>query len=151
MLKGSPPCIRLPITITVLEAIHRSLQASTNPDKVVTRLWVVSSSAFFGFFRLGELLPNSPAQFNPAADLAWGDVAVGSHTNPKMVQFHLKVSKCDQFGSGSNVIIGRVDSSLCPVTATLEYMKVRGDSLGPFFTDSSHKALSKQRFVKQIR
>ena len=33
------------------------------------------------------------------AGLAWGDVAVDNHTAPRMMQLHLKVSKCDQFGS----------------------------------------------------
>ena len=149
VFKGSPPRIRLPITVPILEAIHQSLVMSTNPDKVV--FWAVSASAFSGFFRLGELLPETPAQVNPATSLAWGDVAVDSHTNPKMVQFHLKVSKCDQFGAGSDVIVGHAESPLCPVTAILKYIELRGDSPGPFFIDSSHKALSKQRFVKHIR
>ena len=97
-LKGTPTRIRLPITVRILEAIQHSLATSTNPDKGV--LWAVSASAFFGFFRLGELLQESSTQFNPATSLAWGDVAVDSHANPKMIQFHLKVSKCDQFGAG---------------------------------------------------
>ena len=58
VFKGSPPRIRLPITGHILEAIHRSLATSANPDKLVP--WAVSTSAFFGFFRLGELLLNSP-------------------------------------------------------------------------------------------
>ena len=149
VLKGSPPRIRLPITVSILGAIHQSLETSTNPDKAV--FWAVASAAFFGFFRLGELLLNAPSQFNPATSLAWGDVAVDSHTNPSMVQFHLKISKCDQFGSGSDIVVGRVDSPLCPVSAVLKYIEVRGDAPGPFFKDSSNIALTKQRFVKQIR
>lgn len=148
-LKGTPTRIRLPITVRILEAIQHSLATSTNPDKGV--LWAVSASAFFGFFRLGELLQESSTQFNPATSLAWGDVAVDSHANPKMIQFHLKVSKCDQFGAGSDIVVGRTDSPLCPVAAILKYIEVRGDTPGPFFVDSSHKALTKQKFVSQIR
>ena len=149
VLKGSPPRIRLPITIQIMQAIQQSLVTSQNPDRVV--LWAVAASAFFGFFRLGELLPDSPSRFNPATGLTWGDVAVDSHTHPTMIQFHLKVSKCDQFGAGSNIIVGRTESLLCPVTAILKFIEIRGDQPGPFFIDSSRKALSKQKFVGQIR
>lgn len=149
VFKGSPPRIRLPITIRMLEAIQQALQASTSPDRIV--IWAISATAFFGFFRLGELLLDSPANFSPATNLAWGDVAVDSHTNPRMIQFHLKVSKCDQFGAGSNIVVGRVDSPLCPVTAILKYIEIRGDRPGPFFIDSSHTAITKQKFTKRIR
>ena len=49
----------------------------------------VATTAFFGFFRLGELLPLSAATFNAATDLAWGDVAVDNRQNPRMTQIHL--------------------------------------------------------------
>ena len=140
LLTGSPPRVRLPITITVLSAI---LTSSSDPDRIV--IWAVSASAFFGFFRLGELLPESPSQYHPATSLAWGDVLVDSHTNPRMVQFHLKVSKCDQFGAGSNIIVGRTGSAVCPVTAILRYIDVRGDVPGPFFVDSSGRTLCKHK------
>ena len=149
VFKGSPPHIRLPITGHILEAIHHSLVTSANPEKLV--LWAVSASAFFGFFRLGELLLDSPSRFNPATHLAWGDVAVDNHTNPRMIQFHLKVSKCDQFGAGANIIVGRTNSPLCPVSAILNYIEARDDSPGTFFVDSSRKPLTKQKFVNQIR
>ena len=149
MLKGSPPRIRLPITAHILGRIHHALITSSIPDKIV--LWAVSASAFFGFFRLGELLPLSATSYNPATGLAWGDVAVDSHTNPQMIKFHLKVSKCDQFGSGSDVVVGKTSNQLCPVAAILQYIEVRGDRPGPFFLDSSHHTLVKSTFISQIR
>ena len=149
MLKGSPPRIRLPITVHILNKIKSSLVTSPNSDKVV--LWAIASSAFFGFFRLGELLPDSLASFDPATGLVWGDVAVDSHSNPLMIQFHLKKSKCDQYGSGSNIVVGRTGNVLCPVTAILQYIKIRGDRPGPFFLDSSHTAVTKSQFIAQIR
>ncbi len=99
MLKGSPPRIRLPITAQVMTRLHEVLEGSSNPEKVV--LWAIAATAFFGFFRLGELLPVTAGAFNPATSLAWGDVAVDDHTAPRMVQIHLKKSKCNQFGTGT--------------------------------------------------
>ena len=48
-------------------------------------------------------------------------------------------------------IVGQTESPLCPVTAIQEFIKIRGDQLGPFSIDSSRNALSKQKFVGQIR
>lgn len=91
--KGSQQWIRLPITVQVLERIVQYLDAIRNPERPV--LQAVATMAFFGFFRLGELLPVSAKSFNGHTDLSWGDVAVNNHTNPSMVQVHLKKSKYD--------------------------------------------------------
>ena len=64
--------IRLPITVQVMANIKCTLFESSNPEKLV--IWAIACTAFFGFFRLGELLPGSASSFNPATDLAWGDV-----------------------------------------------------------------------------
>ena len=146
---GLQPRIRLPITIQVLARINTALSESSRRDKVV--LWAVAASAFFGFFRLGELLPVSTTAFNPSTQLSWGDVSVDSHTEPSMVQFHLKVSKCDQFGAGAFVVVGRIGCTLCPVQALLQYIDVRGTSPGPFFLDGSRRPLCKSKFIGDMR
>ena len=125
LVKGTPSRIRLPITAPVLDQIRRALDRSVHPNKVV--LWAISCAAFFGFFRLGELLPETANSFRPATDLAWGDIAVDNPSNPQMVQIHLKKSKCDQFGKGSDIILGRTSSPLCPVAALLSFIALRGD------------------------
>ena len=61
-----------------------------------------------------------------------------------MIQFHLSI-QCDQFGTG---VIGWVDSPLCLVTAILRLVAT---ALVHFFVDPSHKLLTKQKFVTQIR
>ena len=130
MEKGSKSRIRLPITLTVLGKIHQQLITTQHPHRQL--LWAISALAFFGFFRLGELLPER-STFNHTSNLAWGDVAIDNHATPTMVQVHLKKSKCDQFGSGSDVVVGRTGSELCPVQATLAYVQKRGNARGPFF------------------
>ena len=72
--------------------------------------------AFFGFFRLGELLSDSVEKVKPTTSLMWGDVAMDSRENPTMVCIHQKQSKCDQFGRGIDVILGRSGNALCPVS-----------------------------------
>ena len=149
MMRGTPGKLRLPITATVLAQIRGILFSSTVPERVT--IWAIACVAFFGFFRLGELLPESASSFNLATDLTWGDVAVDNQANPRMVRVHLKKSKCDQFGVGSNNILGRTDNVLCPVAAILQFIATRGGHPGPFFIDSSQKVITKQWFVGHIR
>lgn len=147
-LQGSQPRVRLPITINVLSQINQHLRASAHPHRQV--LWAISATSFFGFFRLGELLPDT-ASFNAAIHLAWGDVAVDSNLNPQVVQIHLKRSKCDQFGAGSDVVVGRTGVDLCPISALLDYITSRGDRPGPFFMTTSGNLVVKAWFISQIR
>lgn len=147
--KGTPVRIRLPITAHVLEQMGRKFRNSANPHKV--SLWAIACTAFFGFFRLGELLPESPNGADPATSLVWGDVAVNNRENPTMVCIHLKISKCDQFGRGADIILGRTSNTLCPVAAILQYIATRGSVPGPFFLDAEGRTITKPWFIGQIR
>ena len=96
--------IRLPITVHVLTKIKEAWQETTPEDGDL--LWAVVCTAFFGFFRLGELLPDTASSWRAMMDLVWGDVAMASLTSPSMVQVHLKKSKTDSQGRGADVIVG---------------------------------------------
>ncbi len=143
-----PGCNPARIRLHTLGRIREALVASDNPDKTV--LWAVACTAFFGFFRLGELLPESATAFNLAMHLAWGDIAVDDRTAPRMVQIHLKRSKCDQFGAGSDIVVGVTGKALCPVTAIVTYIEARGTNPGPFFLDSSSLLINMQDTVSVL-
>ena len=147
--KQHQPQVRLPITGTLLVKIHDMLFKSSNPDR--TLIWAISSLAFFGFFRLGELLVESANHYHPATSLSWGDVAVDSIASPSMVKIHLNHSKCDQFGRGVDIIVGRTRSPICPVIAVLDYIRERQDVAGPFFINRRKEPVTKAWFVQQIR
>ena len=108
-------------------------------------------TCFFGFFRAGELTVPSASAFDPAVHLAWGDVAADENQPPSMVRVFLKRSKCDQFGRGVTVYVGKTDNSLCPVSAILAYVARRGDAPGAFFRFRSDAPLTKTRFVTHVR
>ena len=122
---------------------------SQHPEKHV--LWAVACTAFFGFFRLGELLPESANAYKQETHLSWGDVAVDCHDHPKMVQIHLKKSKCDQFGKGVDVVVGRTDQNLCPVSALMTYIDHRTSCPGAFFLNSEHAIVTKSWFIQEFR
>ena len=88
--------------------------------------------------------------FNPAVNLSWGDVAVDNRSSPTMVRIHLRHSKCDQFRRGVDVVIGRTGTSLCPVTAIVNYLYVRQDRPGAFFCLWDGTPVSKPWFIAKI-
>ena len=53
-----------------------------------TAFWAIAVVAFFGFFRLGELLLESGTTYNSVLHLSWGDISIDSLTNPSMVKVH---------------------------------------------------------------
>ena len=59
-----PLKVRLPITAPILAQLHGNLTQSSRPDRVL--IWAVAATAFFGFFRLGELLVDAPKNYSPA-------------------------------------------------------------------------------------
>ena len=126
-----------------------ALDTPYQPNRTV--LWAVSALAFFGFFCLGELLPETTKSFGLYTHLAWGDIAVDDRANPSMLRVLLKRSKCDQFGRGVHVFVGRTNTPLCLVAATLNYMVIRGDKKGLFFLDSEQHVVTKAWFIGQLR
>ena len=76
---------------------------------------------------------------------------INDRSDAMMVKFRLRRSKCDQFGTGAKVLLGRSGCQLCPVAAILAYIKVRGDNLGAFFVDSNKVPITKSKFVTKVR
>jgi len=147
--QGQSSRVRLPITAHLLRRIKNELERSAHPERVV--LWAVCCTAFFGFFRLGELLVTSQSDFNPSLHLSWGDMAVDNQQSPRILRFHLKQSKTDPFGRGVDIVLGKTGLDLCPVAAVLGFVAERGDRPGPFFVTSAGRPLTKQEFVAEIR
>lgn len=141
---------RLPITPYILRQI-RTLWAPRAADPDTILLWAACTTAFFGFFRLGEILVPSDSSFDPTVHLSLADIAIDRRENPSMVQIHLKVSKTDQERKGISVFIGKTGDDLCPVAAMASYLAIRGNAQGPVFQYANARPLTKARFTDQIR
>ena len=142
--------IRLPITPSILLKIRSYWdQPPTNQDVIM--LSAAAVLCYFGFFRFGEITLPSTTAFDPTRHLAWGDIAMDNRLAPMMLKVHLKRSKSDQLGKGVDVFVGRTDTPLCPVSAVLSYIMVRGTTAGPFFKFSSGTPLTKACFVSEVR
>ena len=146
---------RLPITPQLLEGLLRvwSAPKGNTPAEARDRamLRAAATTCFFGFFRSGEITVPTQTAFDTRIHLAWGDVALDDAKPPSMVRIHLKRSKCDQFGKGVDVFMGRTGKAICPVSEVLEYVTLRGPTPGPFFLFSGGSPLTKAAFVKRVR
>ena len=148
-LGTTPARVRLPVTLPLLWQLRQYLDTTAHRERVA--MWAICCMAFFGYFRLGEVLLESPNSFDQQYHLTWGDVAVDSQTDPRMLRVHLKQSKTDQFHRGADIVVGRMGTDLCPVAAVLSYIASRGPEQGASFLDSQAHPIAKTYFIRKLR
>ena len=136
---------RLPITPTILRALHSVW--SRHPDRDKVMLWAACCLAFFGFLRAGEFTCPSLSAFSPGM-LSCEDVAVDSYANPSVMTVTLKHSKTDPFGAGVTIFLGKTGDILCPVSAMLGYLAT---ATSTSFRFQDGRSLSRSIFVDQVR
>ena len=147
---GRHPRPRLPITPSILCKLRR-VWLEGSPTFNNAMLWTASTITFFGFCRSGEVTVQCESKFDPQTHLCFSDIAVDNALSPNTISIKLKHSKTDQFRKGVNLVIGRTNDDLCPVTALLSYLVHRGDAPGPLFQWDNHTPLSKSKFVDHVR
>ena len=57
----------------------------------------------------------------------------------------------DQFGKGVDVFLGKMGTELCPVSALLAYLAMRGKDPGPLFKLMDGRFLTKDVFIAHVR
>ena len=110
-------------------------------------IWAAHCTTFFCFFRAGELTEQSTGS---CCGMVVTDVSVDSQESPSTVKIHLRRSKTDQFGKGIDihVYLGTTGDDLCPVSALLAYLAVRGSAAGPLFRLHDSRSLTRD-FYKE--
>ena len=140
---------RLPISIDILSKLRGVWLKEASLDAKM--LWAASSLCFFGFFRSGELTVPSSTAYDEGAHLSFPDLSVDSLDEPQLLKVKVKSSKTDPFRVGVDIYIGRTGCSLCPVSAVLSYMTIRGPGPGPLFVFSDGTPLTRARFVERVK
>ena len=74
-----------------------------------------------------------------------------SHSSPSLIKLHLKTSNTDQERKGADVYVGKTGDILCPVSALLAYLAVRGALPGPLFQLQDGSPLTKDYFIQKLR
>lgn len=89
----------------------------------------IFATAYFGYFRIGELVQNNSRDVGHA--IQFHDVMfVASRNN---VDISLKHSKTDQQGKGTIITLCPTRKSICPVELLRSFMGIRPSCLGSFF------------------
>lgn len=70
---------------------------------------------------------------------------------PTKMSLLLRCSKTDHVRQGVKVVIGKTGDDLCPVTALLQYLALRGNQQGPLFIRADGKPLTKSKFVTEAK
>ena len=114
-------------------------------------LWAAATLCFFGFLRSGEVTVPADNAFDPSTHITFNDLSVDDPSNPRVVKLRLKASKTDPFRKGVDIVVGRTDNKLCPVSAMMAYLAIRGNHAGFLFKFQDSRLLTKTRFVDYIR
>lgn len=139
---------RLPITPEIMQLLFTAW-ASPGVGCFYDRsmLW---AACCLGFLRSGEFTCSPLSAFGDHM-LSPRDVQVDSHMNPSLVRVILRRSKTDPYAVGVPIHLGRTGHRICPVSALLGFLALRGNKHGPLFTFRDGSCLSRQRLVSEVR
>lgn len=146
---ATAPRIRLPITIEIMEKLKSKLSAkATDYNNIM--LWAACSLAFFGFLRCSEFTVPSQGEYCPATHLSLQDIVVDSRESPTMIQVMIKQSKTDPFRQGCRLCLGKTGKGVCPISAILPYLAIRGARYGPLFLTAEGTYLTRGIFASLL-
>ncbi len=150
---------RMPVTISVLKDICQTLQGGVFNPYMDLLMYAACIMAFFGFMRCGEFTCNS-SPFDPSSHLTLADVRFESTSEAgnliEMCIIHLKVSKIDQCGVGTDIKLFSNPHcpQLCPVTWMRKFLMARShlgtDTREPLFMLPNSAPLSRAVFVSNM-
>ena len=144
--QGSTFPQRQPVTAHLMRFIQRSLDTH-NSEHVM--LWAACCLGFFGFLRAEEFTVNST--FDPSIHLTVQDLQIDAEVNPSSLRVCIKSSKTDPLRQECFIYLGRGQAPLCPISAILAYLHLRGLSSGPLFIDIHGRPLTRSRLSSCIQ
>ena len=117
---------RLPVTISVLNLIRHELIKSPWPVARKRMILTVCYLAFFGSFRIHEILPREKMQFDVQTTLLGSNLKIEfwPEKNTKVLKVWLKSPKELRNGTGVMVEIFPTNNYLCPIRALEKWKKV---------------------------
>ena len=100
------------------------------------------SVAFFGFFRVGELVSSSGAGLEHVISIA--DVKFLNDNT--LVELGLRSSKTDANAEGAVLALQALDTLFCPVKLLRRYIALRPSVAGPLFCHFGGQPLTRSQF-----
>ncbi|XP_071087974.1 uncharacterized protein [Haliotis cracherodii] len=137
---------RKPITLDLLKVVINNLTQVCSSSYEVCLFRAVYCIAFFGFFRVSELVQTKMSQ--PGCSI--NNVSISGE--PEKATIHLPHSKGDQHGYGNSVGIEPTPGkSPCPVAALKAYLKVRPSGPAQAFIHFDHSPLTRYQFQAVLK
>ena len=143
--------VRLPVTKPVLHQLVRSLDFTNSSGWHRSLFGTIFLVAFYGLFRIGELvvksthLGSSVVQYHSLTFLTCNGL-------PHIAKISISEYKHNPSKRPFNILLAREDvPSLCPVTALLQYTRLRGDRSGPLFCNADFSPMSLHQFNTELQ
>jgi hypothetical protein len=137
------------MTLPLLRVLGHEISKSnwSNHSKLV--IWGSCTTAFFGSFRLGELLSKCDTKFNPYETLLWSDILFLEDGSAKL---HNKIPKTRTLGGETISLFTFPKFNCCPIAA-LKALKnsSSGCDNSPVFTFENGTYLTNQKLNAVIR
>ncbi len=137
---------KLPITSLILHSLRAQFDLSQFDEAMV---WAACCTAFSGFLRAAEFTVSG--SYSSQHHLSLASLSVDKSPLPDAAYLHLAFSKVDQFGKGCEVVLARSDNAICPVSALMAYVRMRGPNGGPLFQFQDGTPLSRSRLNSRVR
>ena len=142
--------VRLPITTAMMHCIKSALPQ--DPHSFRNRaLWAACCVGFFGFLRCSEFVAPDSAPFDPQVHLCLADITYIHNETCNHIKIQTKASKTDQFRQGTKVALGATGAPVCPVSALLDYLTVRGGQGGALFINKDGSPMRRRQFVLDVQ
>ncbi|KAJ8304804.1 hypothetical protein KUTeg_018387 [Tegillarca granosa] len=135
--------IRMPITVDILKKLLNSVSFVCHSEFEIA----IFSLAFFGFFRIGELVVSSINRHGHA--LQSNNIHFLEQINS--LEIFIPHSKTDQSGRGSVLLIPATYLPICAVKAVKSFMNIRPPYFGTFFCHLSGQPVSIYQFNCVLR
>ena len=131
--------LRAPITEDILVKIVESLPFICYNQYELALFRSVYSLAYFGLFRVGELVFTDHRQ----SELILSDINLASQS----LTVRIRISKTNQSGRPVMITIpSESDRSICPVLAMQRYLSLRGSFTGNLFCHENRLPLTRYQF-----
>ena len=147
---------RLPVTISVLDLIRHELIKSPWTVAKKRMILTICYIAFFGSFRIHEILAREKMTFDVQTTLLGGNLKVEQWTekNSKVMKVWLKSPKELRNGTGVMVELFPTNNYLCPIRALEKWRKVSKvpkSEVKPVFRNEDGSNHTGKEFNKDLR
>ncbi|KAE8609763.1 hypothetical protein XENTR_v10011906 [Xenopus tropicalis] len=136
---------RRPISFELLGRMQVALGTCCHSAYEVALFRAAFALAFFGAFRVGEIVCKSKTSFG---GLSSQDIRVTDNE----VRVWLRKSKTDVLGKGKDIVLFKVDGGMaCPVGCMQQFLKVRQEGTGVFLIHEDRTPLTRFQFTSIMK